>query len=238
MFTKNLLKMPIALIGAVAVLGASSTAGHAATFTESPGDAGELIGTAMLVQDNMNVSFVPTDINGKLSAAKNQNQANDFADLYKIIFPQAGMLTASTTTPAAAGSLNNPQLFLFDSNGKGVFANDDVSSSQKNSLITGMISAGTYYLGISGFHYNPSSSGSLIFPSIPVGINGPTGPGGATALTSWLIDDARNPDVGTYKIDLTYKSVPVPTPALLPGLVALGAGALRKRKQQTAGAIA
>jgi hypothetical protein len=31
---------------------------------------------------------------------------------------------------------------------------------------------------------------------------------------------------------------PVPTPALLPGLFALGAGALRKRKQQTASAIA
>ncbi len=31
---------------------------------------------------------------------------------------------------------------------------------------------------------------------------------------------------------------PIPTPALLPGLFALGAGALRKRKQQTAGAIA
>ncbi len=43
----------------------------------------------------------------------------------------------------------------------------------------------------------------------------------------------------TYKVKVEGAgTVPVPTPALLPGLFALGAGALRKRKQRVAGAIA
>jgi hypothetical protein len=43
----------------------------------------------------------------------------------------------------------------------------------------------------------------------------------------------------SYKVKVAGAgTVPVPTPALLPGLVALGAGALRKRKQRLVGAIA
>jgi Bacterial pre-peptidase C-terminal domain len=43
----------------------------------------------------------------------------------------------------------------------------------------------------------------------------------------------------TYKVKVDGAgTVPVPTPALLPGLLVLGAGAKRKRKQQAASAIA
>jgi hypothetical protein len=61
------------------------------------------------------------------------------------------------------------------------------------------------------------------------------------SMNSWILgrdfasekDDARVPSYAVFT-----NSRKVPTPALLPGLFALGVGALRKRKQQTAGAIA
>jgi hypothetical protein len=45
----------------------------------------------------------------------------------------------------------------------------------------------------------------------------------------------RNPGFGIQ--EKPFKGDAIPTPALLPGLFALGAGALRKRKQQAAGPI-
>jgi hypothetical protein len=57
-------------------------------------------------------------------------------------------------------------------------------------------------------------------------------------ITFSLIGDGReNNRSDVFEVDnLAYKKVP--TPALLPGLFALGAGALRKRKQQTTSTIA
>jgi hypothetical protein len=63
----------------------------------------------------------------------------------------------------------------------------------------------------------------------------------ASSVGDWTLGtdltDQRNASQTPSYVEFTNGRA-VPTPALLPGLFALGAGALRKRKQQTAGAIA
>ncbi|MEB3294204.1 MAG: PTPA-CTERM sorting domain-containing protein [Synechococcales bacterium] len=218
-----------AIATAGTILGVSPLSAQAATFTEQPDEAGELLGNALLVQDNLLIPFVPTDINGKLQEPRG-SQPDDRADLFKIIFPQSGFLTAFTgNSSGGAGSLNDAQLFLFNALGQGVLANDDDGTGLA-ARIEGFITAGTYYLGISGYDYDPrDAGGNLIFPSFPfTPIYGPNP--GVGPLASW----GGGSGYGTYKIDLDFQPAAIPTPALLPGLVGFGATVLRKRRKLAA----
>ncbi len=202
---------PISLL----VIVLSSGHAQAATFTETQ-DAGEVLSNAVRV---VSPESQPLEsISGTLSGD---------ADLFRLSMTGDQKFSATTT----GGANFDTQLFLFDSGGKGVYGNDNDGASFQSALPIGGFSpekSGTYYLGISGFDYDPVSPDGEIFADFPdAGFNtvaGPTGPGGESVLSGF--DGARLEPGGSYTIALTgaeteTKSVPEPSSVL--GILALGA---------------
>lgn len=192
----------------------------AQTHTEV-GDAGELISTA---QDTSGSGSGPlTKIDGTITPSN--------ADMYCI------KITGAFSATTVGGATWDTQLFLFDSAGMGIFANDD-SASTFQSTISGAPAPGTYFLAISPFDYDPVSAGGLIFPSSPFsGLYGPTGPGGASPHTGWT--GGGGPASASYSIFLTGvefcdSAHVIPEPAtmvlLAPGLAVIGL--LRRRRKR------
>lgn len=219
----------------MSVLMAVLSMGHAqaVTFTESD-DVGELLNTAQLIQQGTQ----PLEsIFGTLSGD---------ADLFQIFLTGGQTFSATTlnldtligipidnTLGAPTELLEDPQLFLFDSFGRGVYANDDNSFSSQSTLPSASFSpaeSGIYYLAISSFGYNPISAEGKIFPDEPLdGVFGPTGPGGGLPLIGF---EGTSTTSGRYTIALTgvqtgTQSVPEPTSTL--GMVAIGAWAVVSR---------
>lgn len=189
------------------------------------GNAGDLPSTAQFTYG----SGVLDKITGRLS---NKNDADMFA-IY-ISDPMA----FSATTDNAATKVYDTQMFLFDADGKGVMAIDDISHSPYNPKsrfvaghALGPVVSGIYFLAISGWDRDPHSPGGAIFvdDATPVGVVGPTGPGGSQAVTGWDGDGASNGRLGAYEINLTgasfVPSSPVPEPASA-GLLLIGLGVL------------
>jgi hypothetical protein len=127
----------------------------------------------------------------------------------------------------------DPQLFLFDASGKGVYANDDLFGSTQATLTSGGLSplaAGLYFLGISGSGLNPFSANGNIFPAeLFDQVVGPTGPGGGAPLLRFEGDSTAS--FGKYSIALTGAqtigadpAVSVPEPGMTMGFLLLGAG--------------
>lgn len=219
----------------MSVLMAVLSSGHAQaiTFTESD-DAGELLNTAQVIPKGTEPLEL---ISGILSGD---------ADLFQIFLTGGQTFSATTlnldtlieipiddTLGAPTALLGDPQLFLFDSFGKGVYANDDNSFSSQSTLPSASFSpteSGIYYLAISSFGYNPISSGGKIFPDEPSdGVKGPTGPGGNSPLRGF---EGTSTTRGRYDIALTgvesgTESVPEPTSTF--GILALGAWVVGSR---------
>jgi hypothetical protein len=137
----------------------------------------------------------------------------------------------SATTVGQPGTVFDTQLFLFDSTGRGVEANDDASLTDRRSTLGPIAGpAGFYYLAISAFNVDPVVPGGLrIFPDpeetitpvfgLPVG---PTGPGGGLPIADWT---GTGTDSGTYQIALTGADaavVPEPSGWLLFGMGVVG----------------
>jgi hypothetical protein len=137
----------------------------AASFIEI-GDAGNLTGTA-----NMTDGAGPlANILGNLSAPDPRDDAFDI-DMFGIFISDPAAFSASTV--AAPGFyVDDPQLFLFNSGGVGVFMNDDDPSGMNGSqsalggLPFGFLS-GLYFLAIGWWDNEPlSSGGDLIFDAL------------------------------------------------------------------------
>jgi hypothetical protein len=187
---------------------------RANTFTEI-GDAGKTIPTAQFP-----VGFPPgtplTEIIGNLTISD--------ADIFAIFL--TGGQTFSATTVSNTSNFFDTQLFLFDSSGRGVYANDDDPGSPPQSTLPALnpltpLSPGLYYLAISGSGFLPVSAGGLIFPSTVIpgildpGILGPTGPGGGQALSGW---SSVSSEAGAYDIVLTgaqFAATPEPSSAFI-----------------------
>lgn len=117
---------------------------------------------------------------GPLHVITGTNGAND-ADLYRITIDTPASFSAST----CGGAGFDTQLFLLDTNGRGIACNDDTCSAQStitNALVT---TPGVYYLAVSNYNRDPVSLGGLIFPNGSTGQHGPTGPGGALPIVGW-----------------------------------------------------
>jgi hypothetical protein len=134
--------------------------------------------------------------------------AND-VDMYRIEITDPARFSA-TTVPAAPNQ--DTMLWLFDSTGRGVYANDDVTGNTAPSVLpaghpAGPQVAGVYYVAISIFDRVPVNAAGRIFPqSICCSNNndvfGPTGPGGGSPLTGWANTGSQAGPHG-YTIQLT-----------------------------------
>ncbi|MBD1871987.1 DUF4394 domain-containing protein [Nodosilinea sp. FACHB-131] len=108
--------------------------------------------------------------------------------------------------------LEDPQLFLFDAAGKGVYGNDDLFGSAQATLPsrTGLLTPGIYYLAISGFDYDPVSAGGEIFPDESFdGVLLPAGLGAGSPLVGFAGEGTPS---GAYTIALTGAQTVAPTP--------------------------
>jgi hypothetical protein len=161
-------------------------AAQAITFTEI-GDAPSLPPGQQIV------STTPlTAIQGALTAGDQ--------DMFKIHL-DGGSFSATVVNDAANGP--DSQLFLFNSAGVGVLANDDAGPGLFFSSISAILPAGDYFLGISQFDNDPISAGGLIFPNTFIGQFGPTGAGGALPISGW---SASGGNGFAYTISLTGAS--------------------------------
>lgn len=156
-----------------------STVVNATLITEIE-DAGDNLATAQILGQGI------TEISGLIS---NDNDVDMFAFDWS-----GGQLELSAQSQN--GDLDT-QLSLFDSNGFGLFHNDDiVILSQTNSFLSINVVAGFYYLAISSFSNDPLDiDGNEIFPktvegAIPANV-------GVGALSTWEFDGSSN---GTYTI--------------------------------------
>lgn len=198
-------------------------------------DAGESLSTAQVIPSGASLL---ESISGTLSGF------DDPADLFEIFLTEGQSFFASTV----GGADFDTRLFLFDADGSGIYFNDDSSGTLQSTLPANSsftpTQSGTYYLGISGFDYNPvNAEGDRLFPSLadfPVdvpaediftGVFGPTGPGGDAPLDGF--DGAILNSGGSYTIALAEAEA-VPEPSSILALLIAGASgaALRLRSHR------
>ena len=125
-------------------------------------------------------------------------------------------------------SIVNTHLFLFDGTAIGLYANDDSLGTFQSTLPVSApftpTTAGTYYLGITSYGNNPTSTNGFIFDGYNVAT--PTGAAAGLPLRGWE-DIGRTYDSGSYTIRLSSSSTsgglqvkPGQTLALVGGQVA------------------
>ncbi|MGB3299580.1 MAG: DUF4114 domain-containing protein [Phormidesmis sp.] len=176
-------------------------------FTEN-NDAGESLATATSI---ITSQMTPLEsISGTLSKD---------ADLYKI-FLTGGQRFSATTISAKTANIPadqflgipidvviDPKIYLFDEQGNGVYANDNLFGTAQATLPSGPggfspETSGFYFLGISGTGYEAASAGGQIFSLESLDqAAGPTGAGGGSPLTGFTGD--TDDSSGEYTISLT-----------------------------------
>jgi hypothetical protein len=170
------------------------------------GDAGDLRVSA----NDMGDSAV-TQIDGSFTDAMD-------SDVYRICLSDGASFSASTVDGRFPPNLDT-QLFLFDSQGYGIYTNDDAATGTRGSLLPAQhryspTSDGEYYLAISQYNRDPQSSQGEIFQDnfmrsqFPDGVVYANGFGAAETLSGW---NGRAPGgLGTYRITLTGTKSCVP----------------------------
>ena len=144
---KRIVLLTVLLVGFV--IGFSSTA-PASTWTELgdaemlPGSAQEVIGVGPL--DSISGSFVE----------------NDVVDMYKIYIENSNVFYADVIQTAGPSPWSH-QLFLFDSNGVGIFGNDNTTGGAYLPSFSSL-GPGVYYLATSQYNIDPGSIEGAIFP--------------------------------------------------------------------------
>ncbi|UCE98835.1 MAG: hypothetical protein JSV82_06505 [Planctomycetota bacterium] len=191
--------------------------GAFAVWTEI-GDAGDLPGTAQVP-----VGSGPlTAISGTLSSD---------ADMYQIYISDPIAFSAYASGLSLVDPFD-PQLFLFDLSGMGVYADDDSGAILDAWLLPGIAysptTSGIYYLAISTYNLDPFSAGGAIFSGYPAMT--PTGPGSGSPVSYW---SGTTYTSGDYLIELTganYNYIPAPG-AIVLGSIGVGlVGWLRRRR--------
>jgi hypothetical protein len=199
----------ISIIGVLlAVLGSPAFA----NWTEI-GDAGDLPGTAQVV-----IGGGPL-----LSITGTMNDPD--VDMYQIYISDPVAFSAYATG-------FDPQLFLFDQAGMGVYGDDDSGGGFNALLPAGDLysptTPGIYYLAISEWNLDPFSAGGAIFFGFPAAT--PTGPGSGSPVSYW--SGGTWGEGGEYRIDLTGAQNVIPAPgAILLGSIGVGCvNWLRRRR--------
>lgn len=196
---------------------ATSVAASAATYNEVD-DAGQTLATAQDVGANVDV------IRGRIQSAA------DEADLYYLLLPKVSSFSAEVTYFTAPGS--DSILYLFDGNGAGIVADDDISYPDnrlsKVSVFSGL-GAGAYYLAITHFNALGALDGSGNVWDGLEDSNAPPPPD-FTTLADFFSSPVYPIETGSYEIRLSVATVsdtpptPVPAPAALPLFLTAAAG--------------
>lgn len=229
-FIAPIIKKSLCLVPLIAL----ANAAHGVTIYTEVGDAGELPATAQTTTDTTQAF---DEIKGTLTPA-----SGDSVDMYKIYINGGGDFSAETIGGVGFDS----ELFLFDSSGKGVYANDDTTGfltpsllPAGNALTPGV--AGYYYLAISQCCHQPFSSGGAIFEDVDGGsghllLSGPTGAGGALPVTSFGGAFDQAPGGGAYTIFLTGATLApsIPEPSIFMLMLA-GTASLSLVRRRNAG---
>lgn len=212
-------KYRLCAAGAMLLFWSGALPAEAVTFTEL-GDAGQNLITANVVQGAVGAGGTDV-ISGRISGIVND------ADLFSLTL-SAGTTFSATVTGI---DLDDSQLFLFNAAGFGLTANDDISATNVFSAISFTIAtSGTYYLGISGYNYDPQDSTDYIFPDTQFGQVAPVA--GAGRLSDWVARTPGPVSFGDYTISLT--TTPIPEPSSVLGLMAVaGFGAVAFRRKRT-----
>jgi hypothetical protein len=195
------------------------------------GDAGDLPTSAQdLLGDG-----VFTTILGNLASPDPFGSAFDI-DLYRFYLSDPASFGASTVN-SPGFYVSDPQLFLFDASGHGVYMNDDDESGLNGSQSAlpsghpfGPVSIGLYYLAIGWWDNEPLDAlGSLIFDNASLfGTNGPAL--GSGKLAFWDQNVLLRPDLETaYEIRMTGVTTPIPEPGTFV-LVAVGLLGVARRR--------
>lgn len=177
------------------------------------GDAGDLASSAQF-------STSPSDV----SAIRGVLSGYHDADMFAILIENPAIFSATTDAPGT--SALDTQLFLFDTDGMGVLANDDIANGNgpynpRSHLPAGSLAslaAGIYYLAISGWDRDPVSIGGQIFTDDQnyAGVVTAGGPGRFQPLQGWDGNGALNGGVGEYTIALTgVAAIPEPASVVL-----------------------
>ncbi len=214
--------IPMAIAAASLSLVATS---RAVVYAEGPADAGDLPATAQIVSGQP-AGTPLTGITGALTLTNGISEA----DMFEISITGTTGFSASTTAFVAGSNNFDTQLFLFDSAGKGVAANDDAASGgSQSSLTPGTLVPGLYYLLIDGSgRYPVSSKGALIFPNLTDGTTDPTGTYGPNSPTAVIAGYTGNSNEGgKYSIAITgaqFVPAVVPEPGSVAAVLAGVAG--------------
>lgn len=215
------------------------TSAEAVIYSEV-GDAGQLRSTAQPTAANQGAANQPlTQILGSLLTGTD-------IDLYAINIVNPAAFSATTVNTLTNGSFLDTALFLFDSSGRPVYANDDdasgtnVTSTLPAGNALGPQVAGLYYLAISLSGAEPVNFANLLLFAMAANstdLRGPN-PSATGPLTNW---DTTNVDgsfptfPSNYQIDLTGATTAViPEPNTLAftvlGVIGL-VGLMQKRKR-------
>lgn len=187
------------------------------------GDAGPLPGSAQIPVTALPFPALLRTIAGSLDETFLVGPP-DQQDLYAIYIldPISFVATTDSTVDIFGTASFNSQLFLFDSTGLPVVANDGVSDGATVMLPTLSLVPGIYYLGISLFNSDPfDASATALFPDL----TGPQLlPSNLAAPASWGSSPFSG---GNYVLALTG-AVFVPAPAAVAMLLLLPMHARRR----------
>ena len=179
-------------LGAIAfALLAFAPAAQAQVWNEA-GDAGPLVSSA---QATVGAGPLAT-INGSLSSPTD-------VDLYCVQLSAVPPASLPLVTLQCAGQMD-PNVWLFDAAGVGVFTNATCAGGNKTILAPNVsLLPGTYYVAVSYSGVDPSSAaGAIWLPALP-GQRAPDGPGAAGALTAWSGTPTVSP-LNPYQINLMF----------------------------------
>ena len=85
---------------------------------------------------------------------------NSSVDYYKFSTASTLNFTFSVATLTGSASGNDPMVGLFNSSGNLIDMNDDISDDNYDSLLTRSVSAGTYYVAVTGYNLAQDFSGT------------------------------------------------------------------------------
>ncbi len=228
---KRIVANLIAVTASLALAGIVS----AQNFTEI-GDAGQTLGTAQATAASPAVAGMPlASITGSLFSIGD-------ADIFAIYINSPSTFSATTVNAVTTTANTDTALFLFDSTGKAIYANDDaagglsVGSSLPANNPLGPQVVGVYYLAISLSGNEPVNFASQLMFMMPTTSTDLRGPNSQATGGLFAFDaNGVNATVGgNYRIDLTgaqTSAVPEPSTVALAVFGALGLISLVKKRR-------